>query len=113
MASLQPTHRSHRFGETLPEAPNFLEIEPFETSTRPLRTISDYHSYKKLYATLPAVALSSLKTRVRSGEPRAIKELWQKKDKNFLAISLEWSERNEKSCLEFGYTAVRCSHLDA
>jgi len=90
-----------------------LEIEPFETSTRPLRTISDYASYKKLHATLPAVALSSLKTRVRAGEPRAIKELWQRKDKTFLSISLEWSERNEKSCLEFGYAALRCSHLEA
>ena len=69
-------------------------------------------SYKKLHATLPAIVLSALKTRVRGGEPKAIRELWNKKDKTFLAIDFEWSERNEKTCLEWGYAAVRCGHLN-
>lgn len=102
-----------RFGETLPQAPNILQISPFETATRHLRNVSDYASYKKLYSTLPAAVLSALKIRVKAGEPKAIKELWDKRDKTFLAIDFEWSERNEKSCLEWGYAAVRCGHLDA
>ncbi|GLB43768.1 hypothetical protein LshimejAT787_1402800 [Lyophyllum shimeji] len=102
-----------RFGETLPQAPNILQVTPFENSTRHLRHISDYASYRKLYSTLPAVMLSAFKARVKAGEPKAIRELWDKKDKTFLAIDFEWSERNEKSCLEWGYAAVRCGHLDA
>ncbi|TFK42209.1 hypothetical protein BDQ12DRAFT_677803 [Crucibulum laeve] len=102
-----------RFGETLPPAPNMLKITPFETTTRHLRNISDYSSYKKLHSTLPAAVLSALKSRVRAGETKAIRELWDKKDKTFLAIDFEWSERNEKSCLEWGYAAVRCGHLEA
>ncbi|KAF9011435.1 hypothetical protein BDQ17DRAFT_882319 [Cyathus striatus] len=102
-----------RFGETLPQAPNILHVTPFETSSRHLRHISDYPTYKRLHSTLPAAVLSALKTRVRAGEPKAIKELWEKRDKTFLAIDFEWSERNEKSCLEWGYAAVRCGHLEA
>ncbi|PPQ77562.1 hypothetical protein CVT25_011422 [Psilocybe cyanescens] len=102
-----------RFGETLPQAPNILQISPFETASRHLRHVSDYSSYKKLHSTLPAVVLSALKTRVRSGEPKAIKNLWEKKDKTFLAIDFEWNERNEKTVLEWGYAAVRCGHLEA
>ncbi|KAH9486138.1 hypothetical protein JR316_0000202 [Psilocybe cubensis] len=102
-----------RFGETLPQAPNILQISPFENSSRHLRHVSDYSSYKKLHSTLPAVVLSALKTRVRSGEPKAIKDLWGKKDKTFLAIDFEWNERNEKTVLEWGYAAVRCGHLES
>ncbi|KAG5729185.1 hypothetical protein E4T56_gene13989, partial [Termitomyces sp. T112] len=101
-----------RFGETLPQASNIVQITPFETSPRHLRHISDYASYKRLYSTLPAVLLSALKARIKTGEPKAIRELWEKKDRTFLAIDFEWSERNESSCLEWGYAAVRCGHLD-
>ncbi|KAG6864937.1 hypothetical protein C0991_006208 [Blastosporella zonata] len=102
-----------RFGETLPQAPNVLQVTPFEFGNRHLRHISDYASYKKLYSTLPAVVLSALKARIKAGEPKAIQDLWEKRDKTFLAIDFEWSERNEKSCLEWGYAAVRCGHLEA
>jgi hypothetical protein len=104
--------RIHRFGETLPQVDNMLIIQPFETSQRHLRTVTDWSTYKKLHSTLPAVALAAFKARVRSGDPKAIRELWAKKDKAFLAIDFEWSERNDNSCLEWGYAAVRCGHLD-
>ncbi|KAF4612120.1 hypothetical protein D9613_004388 [Agrocybe pediades] len=102
-----------RFGETLPQAPNILQVFPFETSSRHLRHVSDYSSYKKMHSTLPAAALSAFKVRVRAGNPQAIREVWEKKDKTFMAIDFEWNERNEKSVLEWGYAAVRCGHLDA
>lgn len=102
-----------RFGETLPQAPNILQVTPFENTNRHLRNVSDYPSYKKLHSTLPAAVLAALKTRVRTGEPKAIQELWDRRDKTFLAIDFEWSERNQKSCLEWGYAAVRCGHLEA
>ncbi|KAF7313225.1 ATP-synt-DE-N domain-containing protein [Mycena kentingensis (nom. inval.)] len=102
-----------RYGETLPQAPNILQVTPMETSSRHLRTVSDYSTYKKLYATLPAVYLSALKVRVRAGEPKAIRDLWAAHQHTFLAVDFEWSERNEKSCLEWGYAAIRCAHLDA
>ncbi|KAF9458856.1 hypothetical protein BDZ94DRAFT_1200459, partial [Collybia nuda] len=110
-----------RFGETLPQPPNILLITPFETSPRPLRTLNDYPSYKRLHATLPATALSALKARVRAGDPSAVRALWGEpfsgpaggRDKTFLAIDFEWNERNVKSVLEWGYAAVRCGHLDA
>lgn len=102
-----------RFGETLPQAPNILQVTPFETATRHLRHVSDYASYKKLHSTLPAAVLSALKSRVRAGQPKAIKDVWEKKDKTFLSIDFEWNERNEKSVLEWGYAAVRCGHLEA
>ncbi|KAF8971899.1 hypothetical protein BDZ97DRAFT_1913777 [Flammula alnicola] len=102
-----------RFGETLPQAPNILQVTPFETATRLLRHVSDYSSYKKLHSTLPAVVLSAVKARVRAGEPKAIKEVWDRKDKTYLALAFECNERNEKSVLEWGYAAVRCGHLEA
>jgi len=102
-----------RFGETLPQAPNILLVTPFEVSLRHLRNISDYSTYKKLYSTLPAAVTAAQRARVRVGDPQTIKELWSKRDKTFLALSFVWSERNEKSCLEFGYAAVRCGHMDA
>ncbi|KAH9950954.1 hypothetical protein B0H21DRAFT_409805 [Amylocystis lapponica] len=101
-----------RFGETLPLIDNILRVTPFETSQRHLRTVSDYASYKKLHATLPAAYLAALKLRVRSGEPRAIRELWSARNKTFLSIDFEWLERNTSSCLEWGYAAVRCGHLE-
>ncbi|PPQ69659.1 hypothetical protein CVT26_001528 [Gymnopilus dilepis] len=102
-----------RFGETLPQAPNILQVTPFETASRHLRHVADYSSYKKLHSTLPAAVLSALKARVRAGDPKAIKEIWDKKDKTFLAIDFEWNERNERTVLEWGYAAVRCGHLEA
>ncbi|KAF8195128.1 hypothetical protein BJ912DRAFT_165492 [Pholiota molesta] len=101
-----------RFGETLPQAPNILQITPFETTSRHLRHVSDYSSYKKLHSTLPAVVLSAIKARVKMGDPKTVKEIWDKRDKTFLAISFELNERNEKSVLEWGYAAVRCAHLE-
>ncbi|KAJ8586129.1 hypothetical protein M405DRAFT_853430 [Rhizopogon salebrosus TDB-379] len=102
-----------RFGETLPTPDNMLKVSPFETAQRHLRNVADWATYKKLYTTLPAVALTAFKTRVRAGEPKAIRELWEKHDKTFLAIDFEWSERNPSTFLEWGYAAVRCGHLEA
>ncbi|KAI0271453.1 hypothetical protein BC834DRAFT_922235 [Gloeopeniophorella convolvens] len=102
-----------RFGDTLPLVNNVVRVHPFETHQRHLRTISEYSTYKKLHATLPAVYLSALKARIRLGEPRAIQELWDTHDKSFLAIDFESSERNAATVLEWGYAAVRCGHLDA
>jgi hypothetical protein len=90
-----------------------LKVSPFETAQRHLRNVADWATYKKLYTTLPAVALTAFKTRVRAGEPKAIRELWEKHDKTFLAIDFEWSERNPSTFLEWGYAAVRCGHLEA
>ncbi|KZS93376.1 hypothetical protein SISNIDRAFT_549743 [Sistotremastrum niveocremeum HHB9708] len=101
-----------RYGDVLPTADNMLRIRPFETQQRPLRTVNDWNSYRKLHATLPSAVLAALKIRVRSGEPKAIKELWEKRDHTFLAIDFEWSERNNSSCLEFGYSALRCGFLN-
>jgi len=102
-----------RFGERLIQAPNILKVIPFETTNRHVRTISDYASYKKMHSTLPAIALTAFRARVRAGEHDAIKKLWEGRDKTFLAIDFEWSERNQRSCLEFGYAAVRCAQLGA
>jgi hypothetical protein len=90
-----------------------LEISPFESTQRHLRTVSDWQSYSKIHATLPAAVLAALKIRIKSGEPKAIQSLWDNKEKTFLAIDFEWSERNTSSALEWGYAAVRCGHLDA
>ncbi|KAI0778832.1 hypothetical protein BD413DRAFT_512153 [Trametes elegans] len=101
-----------RFGETLPVVENILRVTPFETTQRHLRTINDYATYKKVFSTVPAAVLSAQKVHVRNGEPKAIRELWASKDKTFLALDFEWSERNAASCIEWGYAAVRCNHLD-
>ena len=69
---------------------NILRVQPFETSQRHLRTITDYASYKKMHSSLPAVALTALKARVRAGDPKAIRELWESKEKTFLAVDFEW-----------------------
>ena len=100
------------FGETLPLLDNFLRITPYETSTRPQRTISDMLTYRKAHSTLSGAALVSLKARIKAGEPKFIQQLWNSREKTFLAIDFEWSERNTSSCLEWGYAAVRCNHLD-
>ncbi|KAK7695118.1 hypothetical protein QCA50_002308 [Cerrena zonata] len=102
-----------RFGDTLALVDNILRVQPFETSQRHMRSIADYASYKKLYSTLPAAVLAALKARVRSGEPKAVRDIWDTRDKTFLALHFESSERNPSSCLEWGYAAVRCSHLEA
>src|SRR5262245_47952564 len=88
-----------------------LKVDPFENASRHLRTVSDWAGYKKLHSTLPAVASASFRTRVKSGDIKAIREIWDRKDKIFLAIGCQWSERNTSSCLEWGYAAVRCGHL--
>ncbi|KAF8147816.1 hypothetical protein K438DRAFT_1989504 [Mycena galopus ATCC 62051] len=71
-------------------------------ASRPLRTVSDYASYKRLHSALSAAVLSAYKLRVRAGEPKAVRELWASRDRTFPAIDFEWSERNEKGCLEWG-----------
>jgi hypothetical protein len=101
-----------RFGETLPPVDRYIQhIEPFETAQRPLRTVADYASYKKLSASLPAVVLAAQRTRVRQGEVDAVRALWNATDKTFMAIDLEWSERNPNTVLEWGYAALRCGLL--
>ena len=85
----------------------------FETHNRHLRRVTDASSYKRLHVTLPATMLATQKMRIRAGDPLLIKELWNRKDKTFLAMDFEWSERNRSSCLEWGYAVVRCAHLDA
>lgn len=90
-----------------------LRVSSFETNTRHLRTVSDSASYKKIHSTLPASILAAQKLHVRLGERKWVQDLWDKRDKTFLAIDFEWSERNARSCLEWGYAAVRCGHLDA
>ncbi|KIJ53700.1 hypothetical protein M422DRAFT_73927 [Sphaerobolus stellatus SS14] len=102
-----------RFGELLPVADNILQVTSFETHNRHIRRVIDAASYKKLHATLPATILAAQKARIRAGDATLIKELWNKKDRTFLAMDFEWSERNKSSCLEWGYAAVRCAHLDA
>ena len=97
----------------MPVVENMLRISAFENTQRHLRTISDCQAYKKIHSTLPAVVLAALKVRIKAGEPKAIQELWAKREKTFLAIDFEWSERNTSSALEWGYAAVRCGHLEA
>lgn len=72
-----------------------------------MRQINDLAFYKKIHATLPAASLGATKARIRSGEAKTIEDLWNKKDKTFLAIDFEWSERNPATCLEWGYAALR------
>jgi hypothetical protein len=102
-----------RFGETLPTIDSILKITPFETGQRHLRTVSDRATYRKIHSTLPAAVLAALKTRIRAGEIKDIRQLWSKRDNTFLAMNFEWSERNKSSCLEWGYAALRCSYLDS
>lgn len=75
--------------------------------------MADAASYKKIHNTLPSTILAAQKIRFRSGDVGLIQALWDKRDKTFLAMDFEWSERNRSSCLEWGYAAMRCSHLDA
>ncbi|KAG7086625.1 hypothetical protein E1B28_002567 [Marasmius oreades] len=102
-----------RFGETLPEAANIQQIVPFEASQRQLRHVHDYMTYRKLYNALPAAVVSARKQRIKAGEPKVIRELWESREHTFLAIDFEWNERNDRTILEWGYAAVRCGHLDA
>ena len=76
-----------------------------------MRHVDDMASYKKLHGTLAAATLAARKERIRSGDPPTIKELWNAKDKNFLAIDFEWSEKSPSMCLEFGYAALRSRHV--
>ncbi|KAI0033955.1 hypothetical protein K488DRAFT_77531 [Vararia minispora EC-137] len=101
-----------RFGDTLPLVDHILKITPFETQQRHLRTISDYQTYQKLHQTMPAVMLGALKARIRSGDPKSVIDLWHQRNKTFIAIDFECAERNAATILEWGYTAVRCGHLE-
>ncbi|KDQ15567.1 hypothetical protein BOTBODRAFT_31459 [Botryobasidium botryosum FD-172 SS1] len=101
-----------RFGEHLPKIDNMLHVTPFEQTPRHLRTLNDYNSYRKLYASLPAAVLSALKARARHGDPKTIQKLWEAKDKTFLSLRFEWSEKS-LVVLEAGFAAVRCAPLDA
>jgi hypothetical protein len=75
--------------------------------------VPDYSTYKKLHSTLPAAILSALKARVKTGDPKTIKQIWEKRDKTFMSVGFQLNERNEKTILEFGYAALRCGHLEA
>lgn len=88
-------------------------VTPLEASPRRLHTVTDWATYRKLHATLNAAVLAALKARVRGGDPTVIQELWGNRDKTFLAVDFEWSERNPSSVLEWGYAAMRCGHLHA
>jgi hypothetical protein len=77
-----------------------------------LRTLSDFATYQKLHQTLPAVALSALKARIRGGDPTSAVELWHQRSKTFFAIDFECAERNASTILEWGYAAVRCGQLE-
>jgi hypothetical protein len=102
-----------RFGETLPQADNLLRVTAFETSQRYLRHVNDWSTYKALHSTLPAVTLAAFKARVRVGDPKVIRELWATRDKTFLAIDFECLDRNDRSCVEWGYAAIRSGLLEA
>ena len=102
-----------RYDEKLPKVHTIMFVMPFETNRRPVRRICDDVTYKKMYATLPAIQLAAQKARARNGEPKLIRELWAARDKTFLAIDFEWSERNPSTILEWGYAAVRCGGLHA
>ena len=86
---------------------------PFEKGPKLLRRVSNVQDYNKMQSFFPAAVILSTKDRVCQGDITMIQKLWDSKDKTFLAVSFEWSERNASSCLEFGYSAARCSHLDA
>ncbi|EIW87396.1 hypothetical protein CONPUDRAFT_161941 [Coniophora puteana RWD-64-598 SS2] len=107
-----------RFGETLPDpdvaklGSNIVRVSPLETANRILIRVSDWAAYKRVHATLPAVMLSGMRLRVRVGDMRAIRELWGKREKTFMAVDFEWSERNTSTVLEWGYATMRCGFLD-
>ncbi|PCH34289.1 hypothetical protein WOLCODRAFT_148353 [Wolfiporia cocos MD-104 SS10] len=86
-------------------------ITPFATELRELHRISSLKEHEKLHATLLGVALAALKVRVHRGEPDAVREVWDMRDKTFLSIDLEWNERDPSQVLEWGYAAVRCGSL--
>jgi hypothetical protein len=88
-----------------------LPVNALETSSRRVHNISDWTTYKKLHSTLPAAVLAALKSHVKGGDPSAITPLWAQKQKTFMALDFEWSERNSNTLLEWGYAAVRCGHL--
>ncbi|TYJ58686.1 hypothetical protein B9479_000522 [Cryptococcus floricola] len=68
------------FGENLPkDPPTTLPLTPVPTRNLALRrlvNIRDLSAYRKLAATLPAAELSYLRSRVRSGEPAVIEQLF-------------------------------------
>lgn len=102
-----------RFGETLPQVDNLLLVTPSETSQRHLWHVNDWSTYKKLHSALPTVALAAFKARIRVGDPKVIRELWAMRDKTFLSIDFECLEKNDRSCVEWGYAAIRSNLLEA
>ncbi|EJD50566.1 hypothetical protein AURDEDRAFT_112183 [Auricularia subglabra TFB-10046 SS5] len=100
-----------RFGEVLPPLNNIMMVQPFETSQRHLRTISDLNAYKKLATTLPAAALSARRARVRAGDVSAIRKLWEARESVWLAVSCDVSERSG-NINAWGYAVLRAAHLE-
>ncbi|KAH7338633.1 hypothetical protein B0J17DRAFT_657913 [Rhizoctonia solani] len=101
-----------RFGETLPKISNMMQIIPYEHTQRHLRQISDMAAYKKVHATLPAAEFSAYKSRIKHGDLHLIDKLWHSREKSWLSIRFVWSEKSLLP-LEWGYTAVRCAHINA
>ncbi|KAG8883948.1 hypothetical protein FRB98_002728 [Tulasnella sp. 332] len=102
-----------RFGETMPLATDHMTpITAYEHSQRQLRNITDTNIYKKVYNTLPAAQFAALKNRVKIGNPKELSQLWHRREKTFLALDFEWSEKS-LVVLEMGYAVIRSAHLDA
>lgn len=76
--------------------PPQFPIVPSAHFIAPLRNISAYSEYKKLHATLPVVELEALKDRLRRGDERSIRKIWEGRKSNFVSLddiqSLEKSE---------------------
>ncbi|KAG8996702.1 hypothetical protein FRB94_011566 [Tulasnella sp. JGI-2019a] len=102
-----------RFGEIIPLATDQMTpITAYEHHQRQLRNITDINIYKKVYNTLPAAQFAALKNRVKNGNPKELAQLWSRREKNFLALDFEWSEKS-LAVLEMGYAVIRSAHLDA
>ncbi|ODO06439.1 hypothetical protein L198_01671 [Cryptococcus wingfieldii CBS 7118] len=80
MIRTRQVHSQIIFGENLPkDPPTTLPLTPVPTRNLALRrlvNIRDLSAYRKLAATLPAAELSYLRSRVRSGEPAVIEQLF-------------------------------------
>jgi len=77
-----------------------LPVIPSSHFTAPIRIISSYSEYKKLHATLAVVELEALKDRLRRGDERSVRKLWENRESNFLRIYVSprlrcgtWEER--------------------
>ncbi|KAL7414729.1 hypothetical protein BDY24DRAFT_413946 [Mrakia frigida] len=90
-----------KFNESLPKLPNVFPIVPSAHFIAPLRNISAYSEYKKLHATLPVVELEALKDRLRRGDERSIRKIWEGRKSNFFMGSSS-----------VGTASMRCAQLD-